>query len=103
MTDKENEDETIVLSPDDWDVLTAYTIDDEIDSKQCAVIVNWLNTTERSIRSGLTRLGNEQALSSEVRHRRIQSCKSWLRLIELMRFHVANLEADEHYPENDDD
>jgi hypothetical protein len=39
MTDKENEDETIVLSPDDWDVLITYTIDDEIDSKQCAVIV----------------------------------------------------------------
>ena len=84
-------------------MLTTYTIDDEIDSKQCAVIVNWLNTTERSIRSGLTRLGNEQALSSEVRHRRIQSCKSWLRLIELMRFHVANFEADEHCPEDDDD
>src|SRR5258707_8265873 len=62
MMDKENEDKTIVLSPDDWDVLITHTIDDEIDSKQCAVIVNWLNTTERSIRSGLTRLENEEAL-----------------------------------------
>jgi hypothetical protein len=53
--------------------------------------------------SGLTRLENEEALSSEVRRRRIQSCKSWLRLVELMRSHVANLEADEHYPEDDDD
>jgi len=32
--DKENEDKTIVLSPDDLDVLITYTIDDEIDFKQ---------------------------------------------------------------------
>ena len=29
------------------------------------MIVKWLNTTERSIRSGLTRLENEEALSSD--------------------------------------
>jgi hypothetical protein len=103
MADKESEGETIVLGPDDWDVLTTYTIDDEIDSKQCAVIMNWLNTTERSIRVGLTRLETEEALSSEVRRQRMRSCRSWLRLIELMRLHVANLEGDEHYPEDDDD
>ena len=34
MMDKENEDKTIVLSPDDLDVLITYTIDDEIDFKQ---------------------------------------------------------------------
>jgi hypothetical protein len=28
---------------------------------------------------------------------------TWLRLVELVRIHLANLEADEHYPEDDDD